>query len=178
MCTENITDKTTIMNCHYRESNLLILGLVCMTGVSMCLACLTSIRFLETALVAKAIGLTPVGAIFDAAGSDLVMSLMITNGSRRRIRVQHLHLTMTACGLFVGTITSGHGPRVSTPSGPELVEPVSEVRFTNALHLEPIHRQYYEESIGTTGALRARGSLTLLVPGLGTEFDLEVDVVF
>jgi len=166
------------MNSKSRDAKLLILGLFCMTGVSVFLAGLTSGRFLETALVAKAISLTPAGAIFDAVGSDLAVGLLIRNGSRRRIRVQHLHLTLTASGLFVGTVISGHGPRVSVPSGPDLIEPISDVRFVNALHLEPIHRQYYEESISTTGPLRARGSLTLLVPELGTEFDLEIDLVF
>lgn len=142
------------------------------------LACITSMRFLETAVVANAIGLAPVGRIFDPDGSDLTVSLVITNSSPRWIRVQHLQLTLTARGLFVGTIISGHGPRVSVPSGPELVGPVAHVQFTNVVHLEPIHRQYYEENTGATGALRARGSLTVLVPDLQTEFDLDVDLVF
>ncbi|MDP2857818.1 MAG: hypothetical protein Q8P50_07570 [Bacillota bacterium] len=166
------------MNSKSHDAKLLVMGLVCLTGVSVFLAALTSVRFLETALVARAISLIPAGASFDADGSDLEVRLLVRNGSRRQVRVQHLHLTLTAGGLFVGTVVSGHGPRVSVSSGPEIIEPVSDVDFVNALHLEPIHRQYYEESIGAAGALRARGSLTLLVPGLGTEFDLEVDLVF
>ncbi len=157
---------------------MVVWGLVLMTGVSVFLACMTSMRFLETSVVANAIDLTPVGVSFDPDGSDLTVSLVVTNSSPRRIRVQHLQLTLTARGLFVGTIISGHGPRVPVPSGPELVGPVSHVQFTNVVHLEPIHQQYYEENAGATGPLRARGSLTVLVPDLETEFDVDVDLVF